>query len=112
MIKVATGRLLDYFDLGYCAFDAHDQALTWNMSFLKMFPEHSGLISVGEHYSDNLRRFYRSRLSGAELAQTERFVADGVKRNRVQVQPIIFEQRGRGLKAMSVSNPDGGRIRM
>lgn len=60
------GDALDGLDVALCAFDAQDRALAWNGTFLRFFPEHEGLVHVGEPYAANLRRFYTHRLDAQE----------------------------------------------
>src|SRR5258708_4016793 len=82
-------ELLDSMNIGLCLFDENDGALLWNRTFLRLFPEHNGLITVGEHYSINLRRFYLARLSADELPHLHRYIAEGVARHRTQTQPFV-----------------------
>ena len=105
-------RALDTLDLAFCLFDANDLSILWNQTFLRFFPEHRGHIFSGEHYGENLRRFYRARLSAVELPFLERYVADGIARNRNQTRPFHFEHNGRWLRVTSVPEPTGGRIRI
>ncbi len=105
-------ELLDSMNIGLCLFDENDGALLWNRTFLRLFPEHDGLITVGEHYSINLRRFYLARLSADELPHIERYIAEGVLRHRTQTQPFVFEHRGRWLRVGSLPIAPRGRIRI
>ncbi|MFN3294977.1 MAG: PAS-domain containing protein, partial [Gemmobacter sp.] len=82
---------LDSLHIALCLFDDEDRALLWNRSFFRLFPEHQGHLSVGEHYAENLRRFYATRLSPAEMGSMEQCVGEGVARHRAQTQPFIFE---------------------
>ncbi len=105
-------ELLDSMNIGLCLFDENDGALLWNRTFLRLFPEHDGLITVGEHYSINLRRFYLARLSADELPHIERYIGEGVLRHRTQTQPFVFEHRGRWLRVGSLPIAPRGRIRI
>ncbi|MFD1623558.1 hybrid sensor histidine kinase/response regulator [Azospirillum griseum] len=99
-------ELLDSLNVGLCLFDAGDHALVWNRTFLALFPEHDGHIRVGEHYSDNLRRFYQQRLDAAELPMIDRYIAEGIARHRSQSQPFVFAHRGQWVRVASL--PIGG----
>jgi two-component system sensor histidine kinase/response regulator len=105
-------ELLDSLNVGVCLFDEEDRALLWNRTFLRLFPEHDGPITVGEHYSINLRRFYLARLGPDELPHVDRYIAEGLIRHRTQTQPFVFEHRGRWLRVGSLPIPPGGRIRI
>ncbi len=99
-------ELLDSLNVGLCLFDAGDHALVWNRTFLALFPEHDGHIRVGEHYSDNLRRFYQQRLDATELPMIDRYIAEGIARHRSQSQPFVFAHRGQWVRVASL--PIGG----
>lgn len=105
-------ELLDTFDIAFCEFDDDLRAISWNETFLEFFPEHSDLIHRGEHYSENLRRFYRSRLSVDELPDIERLVTEGIARHRQQQQPFDFVHRGRKVRVSSLPIPGSGRVRI
>jgi diguanylate cyclase (GGDEF)-like protein/PAS domain S-box-containing protein len=106
------GRLLDTLNIALCLYDGNDNALLWNSAFFKFFPEHAGHIHAGEHYSDNLRRFYKSRLDAGQLRDIERYVEEGVARHRAQSMPYMFQHRGLWLKVSSLPVPGVGRIRV
>lgn len=108
----AMAETLDGIDIAVCAFDAQDNTVLWNRTFLVLFPEHAGAVHVGEPYRNNLRRFYRQRLQPEALASLERFVDEGIARHRGQFRPFEFEQRGQRLRAASLPLPDGGRVRV
>ncbi|AMJ60858.1 sensor domain-containing diguanylate cyclase [Bosea sp. PAMC 26642] len=103
---------LDMLGIAACEYDAGLKAVGWNRTFLQLFPEHDGAIVQGEPYRDNLRRFYRGRLSADEMPEIERYIAEGVARHDNQTQPFEFIHRGRLLRASSLRDPDGGRVRM
>lgn len=107
-------ELLDAQDIAACAFDADDRTLFWNRAFLRFFPEHVGHVARGEPYRANLLRFYDSRLVGAERANIERYVQDGIDRHHAQTRPFVFSHRGRRLRvaALVMPQPAGGRIRL
>ncbi|MBC7436019.1 MAG: PAS-domain containing protein [Bdellovibrionales bacterium] len=103
---------LDSLGIAACVFNEDDTTLLWNRTFLQFFPEHDGLIHAGEHYSENLRRFYSNRLNGKELDQIDKLVEGGIARHRSQQQPFSFEHRGLVLKVASLPVPRVGRIRI
>ncbi|MVT27953.1 hypothetical protein GO496_02210 [Acidovorax citrulli] len=41
-------------------------------------------------YADNLRRFYQGRLPPGDLPHIDRFIADGLMRNRLRRAPTVF----------------------
>ncbi|MGZ5846786.1 MAG: PAS-domain containing protein [Ramlibacter sp.] len=106
------GTLLDAAGLGMYALDLQDRAVAWNCTFLRMFPEHDGPLHVGEHYGENLRRFYAGRLDASELPNIERYVAAGIERHRTQTQPFDFVHRGQRLQASTQMFPGLGRVRL
>lgn len=75
------------------------------------FPEHAGHVHPGEPYRDNLLRFYRGRLS-RELANIERYIAEGIERHRTQTRPFVFSHLGRRLRVASQATGDGYRVRI
>lgn len=103
---------LDLLGIGACEYDGDHRAVGWNRTFLHFFPEHAGAIHPGESYADNLRRFYAVRLEGEELAELERYVAEGVARHDGQTQPFEFLHCGRRLRASSLRSPGGNRVRL
>ena len=105
-------QMLDGLSVALCAFDTQDRTLLWNRSFVRYFPEHARHVHVGEHYGDNLRRFYRHRLDASEQPALERYVQAGIERHRTQQAPFSFEHRGRRLSVSSLALPDGTRVRM
>jgi diguanylate cyclase (GGDEF)-like protein len=105
-------QALDQLEVAGCVFDAHDRAVLWNYTFLRLFPEHAGHIHVGEHYSENLRRFYRERLAPDEAPFLEHYVADGVQRHLTQQQAFEFDHRGYRVRVASLPLPEHGRVRM
>lgn len=104
--------LLDGLEIALCEYGPDLRAFRWNRTFLSFFPEHSGEIYQGEHYSDNLRRFYRLRLEDEELDHIERQVAEGVERHLRQTAAFNFTHHGRSLRAFSQPTANGGRIRI
>ncbi len=107
-----TATLLDSLGIGMCVFDARDRAVLWNEHFLMFFPEHADCIHVGEHYADNLRRFYLLRLQPEEQAHIDRYIQDGVRRHREQTREYVFVHRGRKLRVAASPQPNGDRIRV
>lgn len=103
---------LDGLGIACCLFDASDITLLWNRSFLQFFPEHADAIRVGEHYAENLRRFYGKRLDARERPAIERYVEEGVARHQAQHQPFVFSHDGRQLRVASLPLPGVGRIRL
>lgn len=106
------GDALDGLDVALCAFDAQDRALAWNGTYLRFFPEHEGLVHVGEPYAANLRRFYTHRLDAQEIRHIDRYIAAGIERHRQQFRPYHFEHRGLHLHASSQPLAGGGRVRV
>ena len=104
--------ILDSLDIAMLMLDTEDRTIFWNKSFLENFPEHAGNISVGEHYEQNLRRFYQSRLDSTELHSIDRYIADGVNRHRRQATPFEFAHRGQWLRAASLPIAGVGRARI
>lgn len=104
--------VLDSLEIAFCLFDERDCTVCWNESFLTFFPEHAGHVYPGEPYRDNLYRFYGARLSGAERANIERYVSDGLHRHRNQSRPFVFLHRGRRLMVASSRVVGGGRVRI
>ena len=108
----AIGMALDALDVAMCVFDAQDRTLVWNQRFLDFFPEHDGHVWQGEPYADNLRRFYRCRLTPEEMLNLECYVAEGVARHRTQLQPFDFDHRGARIRASSIQAGRAGRVRV
>jgi diguanylate cyclase (GGDEF)-like protein/PAS domain S-box-containing protein len=106
------GAVLDGLEIAAYTLDTDDRALHWNRTFLQLFPEHAEGLHVGEPYQENLRRFYGCRLQGEERASTERYIEEGLARNREQGQPYSFEHHGRTLHVSSLPLPGIGRIRL
>lgn len=104
--------LLDGLDIGLCVFDAEDRTLAWNQTFLYFFPEHDGFVHVGEHYRENLRRFYRNRLTSDEFRYVEEYIASGIARHQAQTRPFEFEHRGSWLQVSAQTVPGLGRLRL
>ncbi|WP_198969511.1 sensor domain-containing diguanylate cyclase [Xylophilus sp. ASV27] len=105
-------KLLDALGIAMYVLDTDDQAVLWNNSFLRFFPEHDGAVHVGEPYRENLRRFYVLRAPDESAEQIERWIADGVRRHRTQTQPFVFQHCGHWLRVSCVLQPDGSRIRI
>ncbi len=105
-------NVLDQIEVALCVFDDQDQAVLWNNSFLTFFPEHAGHVYVGEHYRENLRRFYRTRLSPEEAPMLERYVEEGVARHLAQQQAFEFDHCGLRMRVASLELGSIGRIRV
>jgi len=105
-------QALDQIEVAGCVFDSNDCTILWNHTFLLLFPEHAGHIHVGEHYSENLRRFYRQRLTPDEAHLLEHYVAEGVQRHRIQQQAYEFDHRGYRVRVTSLPLPENRRVRM
>ena len=107
-------EVLDNIHVGCCVFDAEDCTLVWNRTMLDFFPEHAGLLHVGESYRNNLKRFYEHRLGPKERSNLQQYIEAGVTRHQTQRHPYHFEHRGIWLSVASLPlpAPDGGRIRM
>ena len=105
-------EVLDDLDVGMCVFNAADEAMVWNRTFLRFFPEHKGHVHRGEPYAANLRRFYTGRLSADEMPFIERYIQEGIARHHAQQAPYSFEHRGQVLRVASLPLPGGPRIRV
>jgi len=105
-------EMLDGLDVAVCLFDGEDHTLAWNRTFLRFFPEHEGHVRCGEPYAENLRRFYRGKLTPEEMPQIERYVADGIERHRRQTRPFVFRHRDQWVRVAASALPDGGRMRI
>ncbi|MGJ7491639.1 PAS-domain containing protein [Variovorax sp. ZT4R33] len=103
---------LDGLGIACCLFDAADDTLLWNRTFLAFFPEQAGAIGVGTPYAENLRRFYGQRLDAREMPSIDRYIAEGVARHRAQQRPFGFSHDGRQLQVASLPLPGLGRIRL
>lgn len=103
---------LDGLAIGACLFDSADRTLSWNRTFLRIFPEHDGKVHRGEPYRANLLRFYARRLPAEDQPEIERHVADGIERHRTQSQPFVFFHDGQWLRVSSLPLPQGARIRI
>ncbi|MDO9402844.1 MAG: PAS-domain containing protein [Polaromonas sp.] len=104
--------MLDSLNIGCCIFDRHNRVVRWNHAMLVFFPEHAGHIHVGEHYRDNLNRFYSQRLSAEEMPQLGQYVEAGIERHESQQRPFTFFHRGVWLRVASRSLPNRGRMRI
>ncbi|MCF8168961.1 MAG: response regulator [Rhodoferax sp.] len=104
--------LLDGLELAVCVFDTEDRCLLWNRSFLRLFPEHESRLREGEHYAENLRRFYSARLAEAELPNLDDYIHKGLARHRTYDQPYQFEHRGNLIRVVSMPLLDTWRVRM
>ncbi|RYX92782.1 MAG: PAS domain-containing hybrid sensor histidine kinase/response regulator [Comamonadaceae bacterium] len=105
-------NMLESLDIGCCIFDRNSRTVRWNSAMLALFPEHAGRIHVGEHYRENLLRFYAYRLSDAELPLIEEYVRAGVERHETQQRPFTFQHRGVWLRVACKPLPDQGRMRI
>ncbi len=95
-----------------CLFDRGDRTVLWNATFLTFFPEHAGHVHRGEHYRENLHRFYSARLPANELPNIQRYIDDGIARHHAQMRPFIFSHRGRQLRVAAGPGAEGGRLRI
>lgn len=107
-----SASLLDSLGIGMCVFDAANRTVLWNDHFLKFFPEHAGWVHPGEPYAENLRRFYRLRLSPDDLVHIDRYIDDGIRRHMEQTQSFVFLHRGRKLRAAVAVQANGDRVRI
>ena len=108
----AVAGALDQIDVAVCIFDSGDRTQLWNETFLKFFPEHAGRVFKGEHYCDNLRRFYQLRLSDKELPSLEQYVSEGLQRHRNQQRSFEFNHYDFRVRVVSVELAHLGRIRV
>lgn len=104
--------VLDSLGVAACVLDEQDRTLTWNRSFLRLFPEHGGQIFSGEPYEANLRRFFQARGPDLDPQQLALQVRDAVARHHAQHRAFAFEHRGRRLRVGSLPLPGVGRIRI
>lgn len=111
-LLVAIGAALDGIDVGFCAFDSQDRTLSWNATFLSIFPEHEGHVHVGEPYAENLRRFYNLRLHADQIQDIDRYIAEGILRHQTQRRPYEFDYRNFRLRVSSVEIGRFGRLRV
>lgn len=112
MVLRVIANLLDQIEVAICVFDDQDHTVLWNNTFLSYFPEHAGHVHAGEHYRENLRRFYRLRLSPEEAPMLERYVEEGIARHRAQQQAFEFDHCGFRVRASSQEWGNMGRIRV
>lgn len=103
---------LDQIEVALCLFDREDHTLLWNETFLQFFPEHAGKIHEGEHYRENLRRFYGLRQHPDEQDSLERYIEEGVQRHRNQQRPFEFDHHGYRVRVASLEVWQLGRIRV
>lgn len=106
------GQVLDGIHVAMCVFDPQDRALAWNRTFFQFFPEHEGRVHEGEHYRDNLRRFYSTRLEAHELPQIDSYIDAGVARHQAQNSPYEFMHRGLRVRVASLALGGVGRVRL
>ena len=106
------GEALDGMGEALCLFDADDKCVYWNKTFLVLFPEHAGHVHEGEHYRENLRRFYACRLNEREIPLIDSYIDAGVARHQAQTRPYFFEHHGRKILVTSRALEDGSRIRI
>lgn len=111
-LLVAIGAALDGVDVGFCAFDHQNRTIGWNATFLSMFPEHEGHVHVGEPYAENLRRFYSLRLQGDQVADIDRYIAEGILRHQTQRRPYEFDHRDFRVRVSSFEIGNFGRLRV
>ncbi len=108
----AMAMALDQLEVAMCVFDDEDRTILWNDTFLLFFPEHAGHVFAGEHYRENLRRFYRQRLAPDELPSMERYIEEGVLRHRGQQRPYEFDHHGYRVRVASLPLGNGNRVRL
>jgi response regulator RpfG family c-di-GMP phosphodiesterase len=106
------GDTLDGVKSAMCVFDEQDCTVFWNRTFLDVFPEHAGNVYEGEPYRDNLKRFYRARLSPIDLPNIEQFISMGLNRHHAQMRPYSFDHRDQRIHVSSLPLPNGQRVRI
>ncbi|URI07690.1 PAS-domain containing protein [Aquincola tertiaricarbonis] len=111
-LLVAIGAALDGVDVGFCAFDHQNRTIGWNATFLSMFPEHEGHVHVGAPYAENLRRFYSLGLQGDQVADIDRYIAEGILRHQTQRRPYEFDHRDFRVRVSSFEIGTFGRLRV
>lgn len=111
-ILKSLGVALDGLDVALCAFDDGDRTICWNQTFVKFFPEHKDHLHEGEHYQENLRRFYSVRLGAEEQAQIGAYIAEGLARHVSQQRPFEFDHRGYRYSVAAAHMGPFGRVRI
>ncbi|RZJ04171.1 MAG: PAS domain-containing protein, partial [Haliea sp.] len=104
--------MLDSLNIGCCIFDRNNRTVRWNQAMLTFFPEHAGHIHAGEHYRENLLRFYSHRLSEDEMPLLQQYIDAGVERHETQQRPFTFSHRGVWLRVACKPLPNRGRMRI
>lgn len=111
-LQIAIGTALDGVDVGFCAFDNQNRTISWNATFLSLFPEHDGYVHIGEPYADNLKRFYSLRLDSEQIKDIDRYIAEGIQRHQTQRRPYEFNHRNFRLRVSSFEIGKFGRLRV
>lgn len=105
-------QALDGLGVGLCLFDKNDCCVHWNKSFLRLFPEHTGHVFIGEPYRENLKRFYLARLSPKELPDIEQYIEAGIQRHHQQLRPYTYMHHGQRIEVSSLPMKNGARLRV
>ncbi|MFO1349858.1 MAG: PAS-domain containing protein [Gammaproteobacteria bacterium] len=93
---------LDRQRIAMCVFDRDDGIVSWNETYLAIFPEEADILAPGLPYRETLRRFYEVNLPSAELAAIEQHLEAGLERHRTQRDPFIYQRKdGRWIKSDS-----------
>ncbi len=103
--------LLDSLNVAICIFDLDDGAALWNNTFLRFFPEHAGHVELGEHYRENLKRFYEFRLHEGELQFIDEYIERSLARHRSDHPPYVFKHRERWVRVAAQGLEGLGKIR-
>lgn len=102
----AVGAALDGLDVGTCVFDAGWRVLFWNEAFLRLFPEQSGRIAVGEPFGATLDRLHGPHADAQALAGLQRYLRD----EGVPPAPFAFELGGESFDVAAVGFPPEARV--
>ncbi|MGQ3070729.1 MAG: ATP-binding protein [Ferrovibrionaceae bacterium] len=86
------GALLDHLGIAAAFIDDAERLGGWNATYLDFFPEHRGEARVGEHYVDNLRRYFRHNSTVATVDDLELIVAEALQRHRTQAASSVFQR--------------------
>jgi two-component system sensor histidine kinase/response regulator len=111
-IVAGIARTLDGLGIAAYLLDQDDCTLLWNQTFLSFFPEHDGHIHRGEHYAENLRRYFEVSLGPGEKPFIDRYIAAALKRHREQRAPFVFSHHDLVLRVNSEPIAGLGRIRI
>ncbi len=104
---------MDVLGVAACHIDGQDRLQAWNDSYLRIFPEHIGVVHAGWDYTENLRHYFEVNHGGSlDRQRLEDMVAGAVQRHRSQTGPLDFQKRdGCWLRSRLQRLADGGVIK-